>query len=213
MDSLYDYCDIQMVCITVAISAICFFPLDVANAGGSLYCGEDNGTCGGLSFTYIWYALFVLIVILLCVVLPFTVFFYETVDIDQPPLEKRCQTACSYTFGTVIVVAALSVLYCMLIKRTDIPIQSFDVSADNTFVIDDTDSLIGGISNIIDNMNSTLSSEEIEAASKIVGTEDIQVINVSVIVRLISFFCIVGWLFFVIFAGIGIIGLPYKLIQ
>lgn len=30
---------------------------------------------------------------------------------------------------------------------------------------------------------------------------------------MIAFFCILGWLFFVIFAGIGIIGLPYKLIQ
>lgn len=29
---------------------------------------------------------------------------------------------------------------------------------------------------------------------------------------MIAFFCIIGWLFFVIFAGIGIIGLPYKLI-
>lgn len=202
-----------MICITVAISAICFFPLDVANAGGSLYCGEDNGNCGGLSFTYIWYALFVLIVLLLCVVLPFTVFFYETVDIDQPPLEKRCQTASSFTFGTVIVVVALSFLYCFIIRNSDIPIQTFEVSAENTFISEDIvgSSLIGSGSLTLPSMNSTLSVDETSAAATFLS-EDVLQIEVSVIVRLISLFCIVGWLFFVIFAGIGIIGLPYKLI-
>ena len=50
-----------MLCITVAFSAVCFFPLDVANAGGSLDCGDANGNCGGISFTWIWYILFVII--------------------------------------------------------------------------------------------------------------------------------------------------------
>ena len=64
---------------------------------------------------------------------------------------------------------------------------------------------------MIDLMNSTLLAEEVNAAVA-TSTSDVLTIEVSVIVRLISFFCIVGWLFFVIFAGIGIIGLPYKLI-
>ena len=203
-----------MICITVAISAICFFPLDVANSGGSLYCGEGNGNCGGLSFTYIWYALFILIVLLLCVILPFAVFFYETVDIDQPPLEKRLQSAFSFTLGTVVVVGALSVIYCLIIRESDIPIQTFEVTAENTFVSLDImgSPLIGKEANIlIPEMNSTLLTEEVENAVSLFS-EDTLSIEVSVVVRLISFFCIVGWFFFVIFAGIGIIGLPYKLI-
>lgn len=57
-----------------------------------------------------------------------------------------------------------------------------------------------------------LSTEEIEAAKLVKGVPETLSIPVSIFVRMIAFFCIIGWLFFVIFAGIGIIGLPYKLI-
>ena len=125
--------------MTVAVSAICFFPLDVANAGGTVGCNADGTGCDRIPFTFIWYVLFVIIVVLLCIVLPFISFFYETMDIDQPPVGKRCQSACSWTIGVVIVVAALSFIFCLIIRRTDIPIDTYTVSSNNTFVID-TDS-------------------------------------------------------------------------
>lgn len=126
-----------MFCITVAVCAICFFPLDVANAGGSATCGIGIESCKRIPFTYIWYGVFALIVLLLCVVLPFTVFFYETMDIDRPPIEKRMQSACSYTLGTVVVVAALSFIFCFLIRKADIDMVSYNITAANTFAIAD----------------------------------------------------------------------------
>lgn len=35
-----------------------------------------------------------------------------------------------------MVVAALTAIFCLLIKETDIDIESFTVSANNTFLID-----------------------------------------------------------------------------
>ncbi|OAO13185.1 LMBR1 integral membrane family protein [Blastocystis sp. ATCC 50177/Nand II] len=200
-------------CITVAVCAICFFPLDVANAGGSATCGIGIESCKKIPFTYIWYGVFALIVLLLCVVLPFTVFFYETMDIDQPPIEKRMQSACSYTLGTVVVVAALSFIFCFLIRKADIDMVSYNITAANTFAIADDVSqfFIVEEPGIVYN-KSILSVDELEAADAVSSVADVFSVDVSFIVRLIALFCILGWLFFVIFAGIGVIGLPYKLI-
>ena len=201
-----------MLCITVAFSAVCFFPLDVANAGGSLDCGDANDNCGGISFTWIWYILFVIIVFLLCVVLPFNVFFYETVDIDPPPMEKRCQSACSYTVGGIVVVAALSFIYCFIIRNATIGVDTYEISNSNTFAIEDAVQPLFADDKTIAMINATLTEAETNAGINLSSIQDTLQIEVSVLVRLISFFCIIGWLFFSIFAGIGIIGLPYKLI-
>ena len=122
--------------MTIAVSAICFFPLDVANAGGAIGCNADGTGCDRIPFTFIWYTLFVIIVVLLCVVLPFIVFFYETMDIEQPPMGERCRSACSWTLGVIVVVAALTAIFCLLIRKSDIGIESYIVSANNTFLID-----------------------------------------------------------------------------
>lgn len=107
----------------------------MSNAGASVDCGIVDGACGGFNFTMIWYILFVLIVVLLVVVLPFTVFFYETMDIDQPPVCKRMQTACGYTLCTVVIVGAVTAIFCMIINRTDIDITAFEITPDNTFYV------------------------------------------------------------------------------
>lgn len=123
-----------------------------------------------------------------------------------------------------MVVAALTAIFCLLIKETDIDIESFTVSANNTFLIDmnPDDMLIRScifillslVSNWEDKIAAEdfLSPEEMTAAKLATGVQETLSIPVSIFIRTIAFFCIIGWLFFVIFAGIGIIGLPYKLI-
>ena len=133
------------------------------------------------------------------------------------------QTACGYALGTVVIVGAVTAIFCMIINRTDIDITAFEITPDNTFYVGDGDSatfirlrfvsiwLI--VPDIIDNFNASFVTEtEFAAANKVVGEPETLSIRVSVLVSMIAFFCILGWLFFVIFAGIGIIGLPYKLI-
>lgn len=150
-------------------------------------------------------------------------------DIDTPPLGKRLQTACSYSILAVIAVAALTFIFCLFINKTDIPIVDYEITADNTFFLgsNDTATFIGMFhrwipyqSNCVgsvipeDLFNKTiLSTVEMEAAMAIAPTETSLEVEVSGMVSMIAFFCILGWLFFAIFAGIGIIGLPYKLIQ
>ena len=188
-------------------------------------CDAGTAECGGFNFTIIWYSLFVLLVVLLVAVLPFTVFFYETMDIDTPPLGKRLQTACSYSILAVIAVSAVTFIFCLFIKKTDIPIVDYVVSAENTFLVggNDTLSFIGTFCKVVDIhylepttievMNkSMLSDMEMSAANLLTPNSTSLEVEVSGMVSMIAFFCILGWLFFAIFAGIGIIGLPYKLI-
>ena len=59
---------------------------------------------------------------------------------------------------------------------------------------------------------SMLSDMEMSAANLLTPNSTSLEVEVSGMVSMIAFFCILGWLFFAIFAGIGIIGLPYKLI-
>ncbi|KAK8827382.1 hypothetical protein WA538_003345 [Blastocystis sp. DL] len=203
-----------ILCITVTVSAICFFPLDVANAGASIDCTTGDKQCGGFNFTAIWYSLFGIIVVLMVVVLPFTIFFYETMDIEQPPLCKRLQTAFGYTITVVVVVAALTWIFCMIVNKAYIAITEFEVTAANSFLVSESEvpSLI--IPDAMTVMNATvLSTEEMRAADSIFGTAATLEIKVTWFVRMLTLFCVVGWLFFVVFAGIGVIGLPYKLIH
>lgn len=121
------------------MSAICFFPLDVSNAGASIDCTTGDKQCGGFNFTAIWYSLFGIIVVLMVMVLPFTIFFYETMDIEQPPLCKRMQTAFGYTITGVVVVAALTWIFCMIVNKAYIDITEFEVTPASTFLISDSD--------------------------------------------------------------------------
>lgn len=59
---------------------------------------------------------------------------------------------------------------------------------------------------------SILSTAEMHEADALFGTPATLEIKVTWFVRMLALFCLVGWLFFVVFAGIGVIGLPYKLI-
>lgn len=56
-------------------------------------------------------------------------------DIEQPPMGERCRSACSWTIGVIVVVAALTAIFCIIIRKTDIEIESYAVSASNTFFI------------------------------------------------------------------------------
>ena len=123
----------------MTVSAICFFPLDVANAGASIDCTTGDKQCGGFNFTAIWYSLFGIIVVLLVVVVPFTIFFYETMDIEQPPLCKRLQTAFGYTITVVVVVAALTWIFCMIVNKAYIAITEFEVTAANSFLVSESE--------------------------------------------------------------------------
>lgn len=62
-------------------------------------------------------------------------------DIDTPPLGKRLQTACSYSILAVIAVAAVTFIFCLFINKTDIPIVDYAISADNTFLVGENDTL------------------------------------------------------------------------
>ena len=59
---------------------------------------------------------------------------------------------------------------------------------------------------------SILSPSEMREADAIFGSAATLEIKVTWFVRMLALFCLVGYLFFVVFAGIGVIGLPYKLI-
>ena len=45
------------------------------------------------------------------------------------------QTACGYTLCTVVIVGAVTAIFCMIINRTDIDITAFEITPDNTFYV------------------------------------------------------------------------------
>ena len=65
-------------------------PIDVGNNAGSVECssGSDRARCGGLNMMVFWQTLFCALALVVTLVLPFCLFYYEAVD-EVEVLGKR----------------------------------------------------------------------------------------------------------------------------
>ena len=70
-----------LIGFTLAQASVLLLPLDVANREGYTGCdGYDTALCGGLNMTLVWEIFFIIILVYVVLLIPFTIFFYEADD-------------------------------------------------------------------------------------------------------------------------------------
>lgn len=175
------YCKLLVVIgLTLCQAQALMVPLDVANLSAI-----DESGIGMKGF---WYFIYLLVLILICLLMPFALFFYETDEEDG--FCKRFIRSFLYTLAANIVTILVLFISWAFFKFVDLPVHSISsnsvasLSADfNNWTISQTDN------------DTTL---EIEASFAVY------------VIAIMSFF---GWICVVICGGVGIFSLPLDMIS
>lgn len=107
------YCKILVVLgLTLCQAQALMVPLDVANQSALLGTGK-------LDMVAFWTFLYIVIIFLITILLPYALFFYETDEDDI--MKKRLLTALCYTFAAIIISVMLVFISWAFLKYVELP--------------------------------------------------------------------------------------------
>jgi LMBR1 domain-containing protein 1 len=189
----------------------CSVALLQANRAGVVGCGSYNDTCGEINTVVVWYILFVAIAVMLLVVIPFTIFYYEADDEGHASHKKNPNSAvrrCSdttncrrslasaflYTTITLIICSALIAIPFAFLNTAEIPLKTTTVST-----ID---------SGLFFPASSQSANKGCGSPSGCNFEATTLNLEVSFIIWLAAALMLAGWVVFIFYAGVGIIALP-----
>lgn len=191
-------------------STILLLPLDVANRGLYAGCaGFDKEVCGGLDMEMFWNIQIWEIFLMLVFVIPMSTFYYESSG-DKTNKARIKEMFCSELFFIATVGLIFSVLYSFYHTIT-IPVQEVHATTlEATPSYDAIPSSDGSFhTNQLANMTDT---DRTNVVDNSVVEPMMLVMTVSFTTFVTCNLCFLGWFFFAIFSGIGIIALPLDLI-
>jgi LMBR1 domain-containing protein 1 len=166
-----------------------------------------------LPMAKIWFAFFIMVAILIVVVNPFAIFYYEESDHS---VGKQFAGALKYCVASCFIFGLILGLLYVFIGQAEIPIvlhsQDFYRPADAAVVFTTAK---GYMCPSASAKESTLKTYPYNTAQKIKCDQrnSLLVLPMSFPVYLIGLLSILGWFFFCIFAGIGIPALPLDLLM
>lgn len=180
----------------IAFASILVMPYDVANSAGG---------GGGIRVDILWQIIYWCLAILVCVLIPFAYFFYES-DVDEKEVKGFCDSqlgqAISYTFGFFAVMAVLLVILYSFLHTAEIPVVRYRETFFNLV-------LLGVPNQRIPNP----SLGTCELAEGCIYDTYIWQIDVTFPVFLMAFLSFIGWFFWTFFVGVGMVALPMDLIN
>lgn len=107
------YCKILVVAgLTLCQAQALMVPLDVANESALL-------SEGGLDMRVFWTVIYIVVLVMISVLLPYALFLYETDEDD--PMKKRLCTALCYTTGAIIITVMFVFISWAVFKWVNIP--------------------------------------------------------------------------------------------
>ncbi|KAI9023288.1 LMBR1-like membrane protein-domain-containing protein [Hyaloraphidium curvatum] len=187
--------------VVLGFSLACYniflLPLDVANQKGQF------AASGGLPMKELWLAFFSASTVLVLVVVPFTIFYYEGEEDDGRDGESRRRTSSQ-------VIYALKWLIPMLVLCGGLvgTLWWFVGTAEVT-VID----LVGNLVPGTDYMRAQLCSVDNPTLATCSATRVTLTLKVSVMVYLIALTTLFGWVLLAFFGGVGLAALPFDLLM
>ncbi|GAQ82999.1 LMBR1 domain-containing protein 1 [Klebsormidium nitens] len=192
--------------LTVAQLSILMLPLDVANRNA---CQSQvvNGACNlTLPMKELWYAIYIVDAVLVFLVIPFTVFFYEA---DQEKTATQRITSALLWSGATAVVFGLILGICYgLVGYVDYPVRRL-VSSTVPISIDSFSRLSQTTPCFDAGRAQGVACDALQAPSY---TGETWTIRTTFPVYVIAITTIVGSVLFSIFGGIGIMCLPLDMI-
>eukprot|EP01029_Cantina_marsupialis_P029547 TRINITY_DN781826_c0_g1_i1.p1 TRINITY_DN781826_c0_g1~~TRINITY_DN781826_c0_g1_i1.p1 ORF type:complete len:530 (+),score=129.99 TRINITY_DN781826_c0_g1_i1:67-1656(+) len=176
--------------------AILMLPFDAGNKSGVVGCGEWNDECGEINVAFFWQVIYIAIAVFIFVVIPFATFRYEADDGEGNKNEVVCWTGIKYTIVCAFVgIAAILITYAFL-GKTKMPVDSFSVNA--------ADFLPVATAITASNVCGTGSCE---------GIEETLEMDLSIPIYIAAFLSFVGWFFFILYAGVGVVTFPLDAIN
>jgi len=169
--------------LTLAWGQVFMVPLDVANS---------RGDGGGINMDVFWKIVLIADAIFLVFLIPFAIFRYE--GDEEAGFFKRLWSSLCYTFGTVIFFALVIGISYAFLSKANIPLTSYGFAASNVT------SSTGAVS------WDTLSTNSIGHSTSLQ-------LDVSFPVYIMAFFSFIGWIFFLLFGGLGLFAIPMDLIN
>lgn len=119
----------------LSISTILILPIDVGNNMGSLYCDDNspmsvgsNSFCGYLDIKNVWISFFFMIIFLVIVCIPFSIFFYESFSENPNDSQStifwiKFREALGYEIMVIIVFSAMLIGLYFMRSNIEIPIE------------------------------------------------------------------------------------------
>lgn len=203
--------------LTLAFCSVLMLPLDRANRAA---CREGI-VLSACEFTLpmktMWYWVYMAMVIIIAFVIPFTMFFYES-DSDKSLL-GRLWEAGQWWFVCIICLALILGVSYSLAGKVDYSMQTLNsgLTIISNDLMDADGCIVPGFWNIagegkIPNATSTKPDYSCDAG---VGTAAVEKWSTQCTfpVYVIALATIVGWLLFMVFAGVGFIALPVDLLK
>lgn len=179
--------------------AVLLMPLDVANRSGTVGCQWKGDACGGLDLSGLWLAVAIIIMVFALFIIPLTIFYYEAFDVDKNFKEttcaKQCCSAMKYQIVTMVVLLPIFIILYTLLGTVRIPIKATNINASYT----------GNFNSYTPGSFSTIDDNTVTVAD--FSGSDLAM-QCTVAVFMIAFFSFFGWVFFIIYAGIGLVALP-----
>eukprot|EP00753_Platysulcus_tardus_P002568 PLAT11677.1.p1 GENE.PLAT11677.1~~PLAT11677.1.p1 ORF type:complete len:560 (+),score=308.21 PLAT11677.1:87-1682(+) len=197
-------------------ACVLLLPLDVANKSGSIACNawQADGIysvafCGGLNMTLLWQIVYMSIAVFIVVLIPFAILYYEADDgMDNVGNSQFC-SALKFEVVLLVVIVGLSAILFALANTTQLPLT--EMVAKPSEAVNLTAAVAAANGSISDVMASlTVASGDVCACEASAITLDFNVTYPIYLTALLSF---IGWWFFVLFGGIGMIALPMDLLN
>lgn len=167
--------------LTLSWAIVLMLPLDVGNARGD----------GDLDMKNFWIAMFMIIAIVVAVLIPSAIYFYES-DEDESFKRRLCWTIFQEICTLVIALAILFITWAFW-RWADIPIQRISKSVQYI----------------------EFSSWQVDAKSLASQQKSSDVsleLEVSFPIYVMAIMSFIGWIFFCTFGGCGLVALPIDLI-
>ncbi|CBJ30937.1 conserved unknown protein [Ectocarpus siliculosus] len=162
-----------------------------------------------------WYIVFMLIFIFALFIIPYTIFFYEEDDslalTGRNDCKKALCSATKYMVGVVVIVALVSGILFVVLGQSDVPVRDFEFDMP---VLLST----GDLGNRIDILQGNGVTEDLTVdrsvvSEAIIDSEDSVVLQLSFPVFVMALMSFVGWILFVFFGGLGLVGIPIDSIR
>lgn len=172
---------VTLLGLTLTQANVLLLPMDVANAR----------TNGGIPMEEIWLAFYIMIAILGVIVIPFTIFYYESEDPDKTS-KHQVISAIKYGIIFLVIFVVLSVILYLPLGYAEIPI--YRIEASNLVEISDPATF-----------RCTSGCTEIRNAQI--------TYPVTYPLYIISLLTFIGMIFLTLFGGIGFAALPIDLLN
>lgn len=208
--------------LQLATMSVCMMPIDYANNGGNPTCdyvsNVGNSFCGGIDFTYVWEALFCIICLTVVLVIPFSIVYYEADDGSMMNRDGRVTKSKFLTaFCTTVVVGGgfLVLVVSLYFSRgtVNIPVVNYVSSLNDMIEVQVNNINMTTSSDPYDYIDTEVSSETFANYGGEENMADAFIsFRVDFPIYVIALLGWIGWWSFSIFAGVGLVSLPFDLV-